>query len=87
MATKYSVADNVRLGELLCKAAGIEMRLVRSITCRVAINEAVSFTIEKIGDGEDIQAALSTYQPKDDVSLDVAMLKSIVAKYTSEPLE
>jgi hypothetical protein len=65
MATKFSVADSVRLGELLCKAAGIEMKLIRSITCRVAINECVSFTIEKIGDSEDIQAALEKHDPKE----------------------
>lgn len=49
------------LTNLLLTAAGIppeNRHLIRSITCRCHYQEAVSFTIEKYGDEEDITKAV-----------------------------
>jgi hypothetical protein len=59
-STPYDEAGK-KLAEFLCKAAGQpDTSGVTSITCRVASNEVVKFTIERFGDKRDIEKALES---------------------------
>lgn len=51
-------ASTQKLIKILCEAAEVERCLVKAITCRVAVGETVSFTIEKHGSEEAIRKAL-----------------------------
>lgn len=62
MATLVSKYETFKvLSRLLMEAAGIpedKRMYITAITCRCAVNEFVSFTIEKLGDEENIAKAV-----------------------------
>lgn len=50
--------EYIALEKLLSKAAGVEGKMLRSIECRIAMKECVTFKLELLGDRDDVSAAL-----------------------------
>lgn len=61
--------EGMALRELLQKAAGLEGQPLRSLECRVAVNEAVIFKAEIMGTAEHINAALAPKTPEEMVEI------------------
>lgn len=60
MATRILHSDKAgkRLFNLLAKAAGVDGKLVRSLECRVAVKECVTFAVEFYADEAEVERAL-----------------------------